>query len=58
MFIMESCVGDTFERIANEANKLIRMTKKDRWGRARFSLRLGSSFLGSCRSTRLARVAR
>merc|ERR1719387_3196819 len=33
MFIMESCVGDTFERIANEANKLIRMTKKDTLGK-------------------------
>merc|ERR1719401_1150227 len=29
MEIMESCVGDTFERIAGEAGRLLRMTKKD-----------------------------
>merc|ERR1719436_229788 len=29
MEIMESCVADTFERIAGEAGRLLRMTKKD-----------------------------
>nr|QKS02550.1 histone H2B.2 [Crypthecodinium cohnii] len=29
MHIMESCVTDTFERIATEASKLMRMTGKD-----------------------------
>ena len=32
MTIMESCVGDTFERIASEAHKLLLMTKKDTLG--------------------------
>merc|ERR1712232_1054565 len=29
MAVMESCVEDTFERIATEANKLCRLSKKD-----------------------------
>merc|ERR1740121_2606434 len=29
MSIMESCVGDTFERLAVEASRLSRMSKKD-----------------------------
>merc|ERR1719476_58867 len=29
MEIMESCVGDTFERIAGEAGRLLRMTKRE-----------------------------
>merc|ERR1711974_391641 len=29
MQVMESCVGDTFERIANEANRLCRMGKRE-----------------------------
>ena len=32
MTIMESFVGDTFERIASEAHKLLLMTKKDTLG--------------------------
>lgn len=29
MSIMESCVADTFERIASEANRLCRLTKRE-----------------------------
>ena len=32
MTIMESFVGETFERIASEAHKLLLMTKKDTLG--------------------------
>mmetsp|Transcript_908 Transcript_908/g.2585 ORF Transcript_908/g.2585 Transcript_908/m.2585 type:complete len:104 (-) Transcript_908:279-590(-) len=50
MMVMESCVNDTFDRIAQEASRLMALSKKDTMTFARFSPPCASCFLVNCRN--------